>query len=220
MWLGSLRHSNKSPLGIKWTKDPMKILGIFISYNTAASYEKNTASKLDSIKKIINLWKSRNLSLLGKIQIVKTFLISKLQYYISVECLREDTIKVLNKIILNFIWNGHNDKVKRTVLVQDIENGGLNAPHLESIILTTRIMWLKRYFWGEDSFWKRLFEYNMSLINDNFYLLLYCNYDCHSYKHKLEDKFYIDILHAWNILQAESRASEYLGEQFIWLQRI
>ena len=37
------------------------------------------------------------------------------------------------KIIFDFIWKGK-DKVKRFALIGDIEDGGLEAPHLDSII--------------------------------------------------------------------------------------
>ena len=41
----------------------------------------------------------------------------------------------MNKIIFDFIWKGE-DKVERSVLVGDIEDGGLKAPHLNSMIET------------------------------------------------------------------------------------
>jgi len=43
------------------------------------------------------------------------------------------------KITFEFIWKGK-DKVKRSILVSDIEDGGLKAPHLKSIIETQRIL--------------------------------------------------------------------------------
>ena len=44
-----------------------------------------------------------------------------------------------NRIIFYFIWKGK-DKVKRGSLVGDIKDGGLKAPHLESINKTHRII--------------------------------------------------------------------------------
>ena len=41
----------------------------------------------------------------------------------------KDFVKQVNKIIFDFIWKGTN-KVKRSTLVSEIENGGLKAPHL------------------------------------------------------------------------------------------
>ena len=77
MWLGINRNNKKRPLGIKWTDGSMKILGTYIAYDSEASYNKNTKERLKDIRTIINLWKMRNLTLIGKIQIVKSFLISK-----------------------------------------------------------------------------------------------------------------------------------------------
>ena len=44
-------------------------------------------------------------------------------------------MKDVNKIIFDFIWKGK-DKIKRSALISEIEDGGLKAPHLDSIIET------------------------------------------------------------------------------------
>ena len=67
---------------------------------------------LKSIKKSINVWKWRGLSLLERIQIVKTFAIPKLMFRASVIPTSKELIKEANSIFYNFIWNGK-DKVKR-----------------------------------------------------------------------------------------------------------
>ena len=59
-------------------------------------------------------------------------------------CIDKEVITEANKIIYNFIWKGK-DKVKRTSLISDTNDGGLKAPHLESIINTQRIMVCKRF---------------------------------------------------------------------------
>ena len=46
----------------------------------------------------------------------------------------KEFVNEVNKIIFDFIWKGK-DKVKRRVLVGDIEYGGLKARHLDSIII-------------------------------------------------------------------------------------
>ena len=45
----------------------------------------------------------------------------------------DDLIKEINKLIYNFIWHG-NDKIKRTALVNDIEDRGLKMLDIESMI--------------------------------------------------------------------------------------
>ena len=55
----------------------------------------------------------------------------------------QEFVKEVDKIIFEFIWKGK-DKVKRSILVSDIEDGGLKAPHLKSIIETQRILCCKK----------------------------------------------------------------------------
>ena len=54
---------------------------------------------LKVIKKSINPWKWRSLSLLGRIQIVRTFAIPKLMYRASVIALPKDLVKEVNSIL-------------------------------------------------------------------------------------------------------------------------
>ena len=77
------------------------------------------------------------LSLLGKIQIVKTFSIPKIMYRASIIPLSKELIKEANSVIYEFIWNGK-DKVKRHALISDIKNGGLRMLNIESLIKAKR----------------------------------------------------------------------------------
>ena len=60
MWIGSLRNNKTKPLGLKW---PIKALGVYYSYDEKLLREKNFIENLDKIKKLINIWSSRGLSL-------------------------------------------------------------------------------------------------------------------------------------------------------------
>ena len=66
-----------------------------------------------------------------RIQIVKTFIIPIFLYRESLIPMGKDFVKQENKIMFDFIWKGK-DKVKRSTLVSEIEDGGLKALHLES----------------------------------------------------------------------------------------
>ena len=83
-----------------------------------------------------------------------------------------DLIKVINKLIYGFIWKG-NDKVKRSALVKDIDNGGLKM--LESMISAQRDMALKKYFVDGNSSWKTILEEFLCNVGGKF--LLFCNFD-------------------------------------------
>ena len=83
MWQGSSLNDNASPLGLKWKKC-VKALGMYYTYDNKESDQKNFFDKLASVKKEINLWKWRGLSLYGKVTIIKNFLLSKCLYAASV----------------------------------------------------------------------------------------------------------------------------------------
>ena len=48
-------------------------------------------------------------------------------------CLDKEFLNEANSIIFNFIWKGKG-KVKRVAFVSNVEDGGLEAPHLKPII--------------------------------------------------------------------------------------
>ena len=83
MWVGSLRNNKIKPLGLKWPKEPIKALGVYYSYDEKLLWEKNFIENLDKIKKLINIWSSRGLSLYGKVTIIKALVIPKLVYLYS-----------------------------------------------------------------------------------------------------------------------------------------
>ena len=51
----------------------IKILGIYFDYHKTTRRNLNFSSILKSSKKTLNMWRWRGLTLLGRIQIVKTF---------------------------------------------------------------------------------------------------------------------------------------------------
>ena len=61
-------------------------------------------------------------------------------YKASLISVSEDLIK---DVLYGFIWKG-NDKIKRTALINDIENGGLKMHDIQSMILSQRVIALKR----------------------------------------------------------------------------
>jgi len=56
------------------------------------------------------MWKWRGLTLLGKIQVVKSFAIPKLVSKAALNYVSKDLIQAVNKELYGFIWNGK-DKV-------------------------------------------------------------------------------------------------------------
>ena len=102
------------------------MLGVAFAYDPSVSYKINFEEKLAALKKILNQWTTRGLTLMGRICIIKTLAISKLVYNTSVLTAPPKFTSEVNDICFKFIWNFKPDKVKRNTLIGPKEKGGLN----------------------------------------------------------------------------------------------
>ena len=159
------------------------------------------------------MWRWRGLKLLGRIQIVKTFAIPKFMYKASLISVSEDLIQEMNKnkLLYGLIWKG-NDKIKRTALINDIENGGLKMLDIQSMILSQRVIALKRFI--EDYNSKRVLETFLGDIGGR--SILCCNFDTRKLPIYLPD-FYKECLDARSDVSATSVVSyDDVVNQTIW----
>ena len=140
MWIGSSKGNKAKPLGIKWSNEPIKALGVYFTYDPKLLKEKNFIERLDSIKKLINIWSSRGLSVYGKVTIIKSFLIPKFVYVCSVLPTPNELVKQLNQLLFKFLWNG-TDKVTRVSVINEYEEGGLKMINLDCMIKSLRLAW-------------------------------------------------------------------------------
>ena len=61
MWIGSKRHYKEKTFGIKWPDEPIKVLGVYFTYDQKLLKEKNSIERSGSIKKLTNIWSARGL---------------------------------------------------------------------------------------------------------------------------------------------------------------
>ena len=146
-----------------------------------------------------------NLTIIGRIQIIKTFVIPMLMYRAGSICIDEEVITEANKIIFDFIWKGK-DKVKRTSLIGDTKDGGLKAPHLESIIKTQRIMVSKRFADEEPCAWKTILSHYLKPVGDK--IILCCDFDVKKLPTNLPN-FYQECLKCFTQCSAAACESEF-----------
>ena len=154
-------------------KKAIKILGVHFTYDQTLWRKLNFDETLKTIKERLNCWNWRNLTIFGRIQIIKLFVIPVFMCRAGLVCSRKEIVKEVNKIIFNFIWKGK-DEVKRSALISDVENGGLRAPHLESIIKAQRIMCCKKFANFQQSSWKIILSHYLRQVGGR--LLLSCNF--------------------------------------------
>jgi len=148
IWLGGYKSNPEFFEGINFTCNPVRCLGIYIGHDSEGCHRENWMSKINKLKNCLHIWKSRKLTIYGKIMIVKTLAISKLIYSFSVLNVPEEVIKVVNRSIYEFIWNKV-DRIKRNTMINELENGGLNMLDLESKIISLKAAWIPRFMYSK-----------------------------------------------------------------------
>ena len=69
MWLGRWRCNGASPFGLNWVSK-LRNLGVHYSNGLVSVESANWRAKLDKLELVLNLWKQRDLSFLGRALIV------------------------------------------------------------------------------------------------------------------------------------------------------
>ena len=87
MWLGAWKNRTEKPFGFKWPHEPVLALGVYFSCDLESANVLNFEEKITTLEKTLNNWKRRKLTLIGKINIVKTLGLSKLQFTVLRYCL-------------------------------------------------------------------------------------------------------------------------------------
>ena len=136
-------------------KEEVKCLGINISKDAKTTARKNTIQAMEKMKSTLKTWSNRQISMAGKIAIVKSLVTSKLTYVLSTLKSPEPTmVTELNKIIYHFIYNSQTDKIKRSVLIAPYEEGGYKMIDIDSQNEAIKMGWMKRLI-TTDGTWKK-----------------------------------------------------------------
>ena len=105
---------------VNLTKESIRILGVHFSYHKKLSQEKKFVSVLKQILNVLKVWKMRNLTLIGNINIFNTLAISKFVYISYMSCVPTLVINQLCEIPRDVIWDGKNTKIKHYRLMLTI----------------------------------------------------------------------------------------------------
>ena len=96
-------------------KRAVKILGVYFTYDRRLRHKPNFKEIIDAIKTKLQLWKSRKLTIIGRIQIVKTFLIPLIIYRAGSICIDKEVVTEANRMIFDLFSN--HSAVKREQII-------------------------------------------------------------------------------------------------------
>ena len=100
------------------------------------------------------MWLQRDLSLIGKITVLKSLAFSKIIYQCGVINPPENYKDHITDIAYNFIWHNKPDKIKRLTLIAENEKGGLKMLDIGSFLKAQKAMWVKRLQTPDMASWK------------------------------------------------------------------
>ena len=109
-----LKHSF-SALGVTFSN--------ILSINEIANI--NYITKIEKAQSLVQIWRKRDLTLLGKETIIKSLVLSQIVYIIApLSRPSVSLVRNLNSVISHFLWGCKRDKIKREVVTRSRQESG------------------------------------------------------------------------------------------------
>ena len=147
VWIGSMKGSNLrfcEDNNLCW-EEQFTVLGIKFTLDLQQMIPINYESKLEEIQKLLSSWSKRMLTPYGKITVIKNSALSKITHLIL--ALHTHSTVIVNQLqmfVFNFVWNNASDRIKRKVIIQDYDMGGLRLDDVKKIICGLKLSWIRR----------------------------------------------------------------------------
>ena len=214
--LGSLKHTN-IPFCRKynWQITQTTALGITFTNSTIEMEKVNFTDKILEFEACLEKWKKWNLSLLGKITVIKTFAFPKLLYPLTVlETPSEACLKLIQNKMYNFLWNGKPDKISRNQIIQEYENGGLKMLNISLFVKAIKASWVKRIMLNKQSKWVKLYMQMMKHVGED--LVFKSNLDPKTIENlQLKSVFLLEVIQSWALYIYKNDTAT-VAKEIIW----
>ena len=125
---------------ISWSDTYVKTLGI--NHGNHIPEQEVWMDKIKKMKTCIQILKSRDLTLKGKILIIKTFLVSQINYELEMKPIPKNIVKEMDKLLWNFFWNGKQPLVNKQTMCLDAEKVDMNMINLSTFIEAKQIKFI------------------------------------------------------------------------------
>jgi hypothetical protein len=203
--------------GVKWCKNHFVYLGITFTSNPGDMEYKNFRHKLDKMNNLTRIWRQRDLSLRGKVQVLKSLVVSQLQYPLTMLDAPQWVYKEANDIMFGFLWKNKPDKIKRDIIIQELEDGGLKMVDIDSLIRAQKAKWAIKIYENIDAKWCNFVKNCFDTINLKYFMS--CNYS-KAYLPANLPNFYFQCLHAYSDLHVISfDESDTIRQQSLWFNK-
>ena len=168
LWISSKKGSNQiicSHKNLKWADGNVKALGVWFCVDCEESKKKNYEEKVHKVEDILNNWRNKRLTLIGKIAVIKALAASQLVYVLpsTTSCLK--SLKETNNLLFKFLWDNKGDKIKQTEMIADYQDGGQKMLDRIEFNKALKISWILMYISSDcKSKWKCFFDFHLSKV--------------------------------------------------------
>ena len=98
------KDNRNKPLDLKWFHNPVKILGVYFSYNIKANNELNFDKKIQKLQTKLDMWNSLDLTIFGRAMLIKTLGISQVIYSVSNLDALKGIVEIVRTKSFKFLW--------------------------------------------------------------------------------------------------------------------
>ena len=211
-----LNHLENIP-GLDWSKGPIKLLGITLCDSENDNYKYNFEHKIKTIKNLLNLWKSRNLSLKGKITVLNSLASSMLIYPCTVIETPVKVLKEVSTLFYNFLWDGKTPKIAKDTITKSITDGGLKMINFEKKVESWKFIWIKKAVTKPLSSWKIIVDKMIPNVTLDY--LINCPFHYNDLKAYIPP-FYLSILNVWETIHGkEPKTVTDILSQNLWYNK-
>ena len=212
--IGSLRHSDACLYNMSqyvWSNQDINVLGVTISHHDIVN--KNYQPLLEKSKKILDSWKNRGLSLIGKIQVVNTLIASLFVYKMMVlPTIPKKFIQTMDNIIREYLWGGKKAKIAYKILQNSKKEGGLDLINLEIKDKSLKATW-PQILHKETEYAKLVYQHlKCSAIQEDIWRCSLKKEDVK--KLKIKDQFWENVLEHW--CEFNYYRDRHIENQLIW----
>ena len=200
---------------IRWAKDKVYALGIWLSTSNDAYLNTNSTEKINKLQSILNNWSAKRLTLLGKITILKSLAISQMVYLLSSLPTSQKILQDVNTILYDFLWGGKGDKIKRTEMINNYNKGGLKMIDIRNFNTSLKVKWLQGYLDSDNKGkWKVFFDYHLERYGGK--LLILGNLKQRDAKQLvIQDPFVKEVIECWSTINYREKNLKF-ESAFIW----
>ena len=168
--LGCLRNTSSNFTKVKWTENAVRCLGIYVGHNKIECEKINWTNKVIELQKLLDQWRVRDLTIFGKVTIIKSLALSKLVYSATNTHMPQNIEKEIERILYAFIWN-KKDRIKRNVMIAPIKFGGVNMIDVGSFFASIKTSWIARLIKNETCTWNAIGRCHLNIMGKENLLL-------------------------------------------------